>query len=287
MIAELKTLVAVARHGTFAAAGARIGLTQAAVSGQMKRLEEKLGQRLFDRTGRSATLNDAGRRVLARAGELLALADSLADPADLSRQRGCLRIGAIVSTQTTLVRRALDGFHKMCPDYRVQVIPGLSLDLLDRLDAGELDMALVIRPAVGLPPGLRWQTLAHEPFVLAVPPKWRDADWRTSAASRPFLRYSRHSLGGRQVERFLEQERISVSDWAEMDDIPALLALVADGLGVAIVPQSEAYAEYFSKVRTLSLDAPGFGREIGVVAPASADDAVGTMVQLCRRAARS
>jgi DNA-binding transcriptional LysR family regulator len=284
MIAELKTLVAVARHGTFAAAGERIGLTQAAVSGQMKRLEEKLGQRLFDRTGRSATLNETGRRVLARAGELLALADSLAEPMDLSRQHGCLRIGAIVSTQPTLVRRALTGFHRACPGYRVQVIPGLSLDLLDRLDAGELDLAVIIRPGFGLPQDVGWEPLVREPFVLAVPRDWPDTDWRTSAATRPFLRYSRHSFGGRQVERFLDQQGVSVSDWAELDDIPALLTMVANGLGVAIVPQSEAYMGYFGKVRTVSLDAPDFAREIGVAGPMARDEVVALMIGECRKA---
>ena len=54
MIRELKTFIAVAREGTFAAAGQKIGLTQAAVSAQMQRLEAELGFVLFDRTGRSA-----------------------------------------------------------------------------------------------------------------------------------------------------------------------------------------------------------------------------------------
>ncbi|EPM97022.1 LysR family transcriptional regulator, partial [Pseudomonas syringae pv. actinidiae ICMP 18804] len=60
MIKELKTLIAVAREGTFAAAGDRIGLTQAAVSAQMQRLEAQLGVELFDRKGRSAQLNRMG-----------------------------------------------------------------------------------------------------------------------------------------------------------------------------------------------------------------------------------
>ena len=70
MITELRTLIAIARYGTFRAAGDRVGLTQAAVSGHMHRLEEALGFTLFDRTGRSATLNAAGLRTLARAEAL-------------------------------------------------------------------------------------------------------------------------------------------------------------------------------------------------------------------------
>ena len=54
MLRELKTFLAVARHGTFAAAGLHIGLTQSAVSAQIRNLEQALGVRLFDRTGRHA-----------------------------------------------------------------------------------------------------------------------------------------------------------------------------------------------------------------------------------------
>jgi len=63
VLRELKTFLAVVRWGTFAAAGSRIGLTQSAVSAQMQRLEEALGAPLFTRTGRSATLNEAGEEA--------------------------------------------------------------------------------------------------------------------------------------------------------------------------------------------------------------------------------
>ena len=64
MITELKTFIAVVRYGGFSAAGSHIGLTQSAVSSQIQRLEESLGLELFDRTRRSAVLNEAGARQL-------------------------------------------------------------------------------------------------------------------------------------------------------------------------------------------------------------------------------
>ena len=67
MIRELKTLIAVAQHGTFAAAGQHIGLTQAAVSAQMKRLEAALGVALFERSGRAAVAVDANIASIASA----------------------------------------------------------------------------------------------------------------------------------------------------------------------------------------------------------------------------
>lgn len=97
MIPELRTFIAVASHGTFAAAGERIGLTQSAVSSQIKRLEESLGFALFDRTGRSTTLNTAGGETLARAEEIVALFAKLGELPSDENAHGSLRIGAIAS----------------------------------------------------------------------------------------------------------------------------------------------------------------------------------------------
>lgn len=285
MITELKTLQAVARHGTFAAAGDRLGLTQAAVSGQMKRLEERLGRTLFDRTGRSATLNAAGRTVLARGAELLALAERLADPVDLTEQAGRLRIGAIASVHPTVLRLAMPRFHAQYPGFHLQVLPGTSRELLDRLDAGELDLALIIRPSFGLPHPFQWETLLRERFVLALPADWGDEDWRQALEARPFLRYHRSSFGGRLVERFLDLSGIAVRDWAELDDIPTLLTMVADGLGVAIVPRARAYEAHFAAIRCLPLDDVEFLREIGIVHAGPAPDILTRFIDECRRAA--
>ncbi|MGL6157267.1 MAG: LysR family transcriptional regulator, partial [Ralstonia mannitolilytica] len=72
----LRTFVAVARHGSFAAAAERVALTQAAVSLQMRALEAELRRDLFDRSGRTVTLNARGRALLPQAEHLLALYDA-------------------------------------------------------------------------------------------------------------------------------------------------------------------------------------------------------------------
>ena len=70
-IRVLKTFLAVARHGSFAAAGTEIGLTAAAVGLQMRALEADLAQTLFDRSGRSIVLNTTGRSAVAPTAELV------------------------------------------------------------------------------------------------------------------------------------------------------------------------------------------------------------------------
>ncbi|ACM28206.1 LysR substrate-binding domain-containing protein [Rhizobium rhizogenes] len=266
MISELKTLVAIAHFGTFAAAGDRIGLTQAAVSGQMKRLEEKLGVQLFERTGRSATLNAAGLRTLERAKDIIAKFEAIADPAD-EDSGGRLSIGAIASVQSTVLARALVPFRDRFPKHHIHIVPGISLHLLDLLDAGELDLAVIIKPSFGIPKDFVWQPLLREPYVLAVPSWIEGDDWLALLQEQSFIRYERSSFGGRQVDRFLRSLSVTVRESVEIDDISAMAALVGQGLGVALLPMTEGNLPLPPSVRVVSLADRTFYREIGILKP--------------------
>lgn len=289
MISELQTFITVCRHGTFAAAGERIGLTQSAVSSQIKRLEDSLGFSLFDRTGRSATLNAAGETTLARAEEICALYARLGDLPDDAANRGLLRIGAIASAQPTLVARALARLRQSLPQLRVHVSPGVSMRLMDDLDAGSIDAAVIIRPPFGLLPDLAWQPLVQEPYVLIVPADTSaKMDWRSLLQAQPFLRYDRASFGGRMVERFLRREGLQVSDSVEVDEIPALIHLAAKGLGVGLVPLVEAHLPLPPGVRMLSLGEHTFHREVGLLQrkPRAGSPVVAQLAQCLQEAAR-
>ncbi|KEA04039.1 LysR substrate-binding domain-containing protein [Rhizobium rhizogenes] len=283
MISELKTLVAIARFGTFAAAGDRIGLTQAAVSGQMKRLEEKLGVQLFERTGRSATLNAAGLRTLERAKDIIAKFEAIADPAD-EDSGGRLSIGAIASVQSTVLARALVPFRDRFPKHHIHIVPGISLHLLDLLDAGELDLAVIIKPSFGIPKDFVWQPLLREPYVLAVPSWIEGDDWLALLQEQPFIRYERSSFGGRQVDRFLRSLSVTARESVEIDDISAMVALVGQGLGVALLPMTEGNLPLPPSVRVVSLADMTFYREIGILKP-QADQPVTAHLADCLTAA--
>ncbi|OXI48717.1 LysR family transcriptional regulator [Burkholderia aenigmatica] len=265
MIRELKTLVAVAREGTFAAAGNRIGLTQAAVSAQMQRLEAELGFALFDRQGRSARLNEMGHHVLDQAQALLGLYDNLSSTAPGSPAAVRVTIGAIASVQSALLPAALADFHRRHPACRTRVIPGLSIELVNRVDAGEIDMAAIIRPPFSLQSDLHWTTLAQEPFRLIVPRSVKGKDWAALLASEPFVRYDRASFGGRQVDRFLRKMHIAVRDTCELDELDAIVKLVENGVGVALVPQTGVYRRWPAGVRAIDLGPHTFHRDIGLV----------------------
>lgn len=267
MIIELRTLIAVARYGTFSAAGERIGLTQAAVSGHMRRLEESLGFALFDRTGRSATLNAAGLRTLARAEALVAGFDALGEPTQDEEWAKPLEIGAIASVHATILTRALVPFRQRFANCRVNLSPGVSLQLMDRVEAGELDLAILIRPAFEPPRELEWTPLACENYVLLVASDVAGDDWLSVIREQPFIRYSRSSFGGRQVERFLRDHSLTLQEWIEVDDIQAMLSMVESGLGVAVVPLTETILPLPVSVRAIALGPTAIHREIGALYP--------------------
>ncbi|MGJ8544957.1 MAG: LysR family transcriptional regulator [Sulfitobacter sp.] len=281
MIPELRSFVAVVRLGSFAAAGETLGLTQSAVSGQMKRLEEKLGQALFERTGRSARLNETGLRVFEKAQVLLELAETLADPVGPQAQQGRLKIGAISSAHMSPIRQVLFEFAAEFPNMRQSVAPGTSLELLDRVDSQHLDLAIIIRPNFKPPAQLSWTKLFEEPFVLIAPRGWGVAEPIAALRALPFVRYSRISFGGRQVERYLAAHQLRPKDVVELDDIPTILSLVGDGRGIAIVPKVAAYGGLFAAVDVVDLAEAGFKREVGIIHPQTPQAPARRFIELC------
>lgn len=281
MIRELQTLIAVAREGTFAAAGNKVGLTQAAVSAQMLRLEAELGFKLFDRKGRSAQLNERGRQTLVQAQELIRLYENLGSAASDPSAVTLVSIGAIASMQRSVLPEALAKFHLQCPACRTRVIPGLSSELISLVDMGEIDVAAIIRPPFPLQNDLRWTTLALEPFRLIVPRGVPGNDWATLLSTQRFIRYDRASFGGRQVDRFLRDKHLVPSEACEIDELDAIVKLVANGVGVALVPQTANHRRWPAAVRAIDLGQHTFHRDVGMVY--RANPALGEPVKLLVR----
>lgn len=262
MLRELKTFIAVTRHGTFAAAGMHIGLTQSAVSAQIRQLEHVLGVQLFDRTGRQATLNAAGARALPLAREILETFNRMAIPLEANEYRGELRVGAITTAQTGLLPQALVRLREAAPAVECKLVPGVSLELLSQVDAGELDAAILIRPPFDLPKELEVQVLRQEAFVLIVPQSIAGDDPLQLLANQPHVRYDRASFGGRHVSRFLREHKLDVQVALELDELDAIVRMVECGLGISLIPLAGLWLERSPDVRIIPLGRLTFYRDI-------------------------
>lgn len=238
MIRYLKTFVTAAETASFSAAGARLGLTQSAVSAQIQRLEDDLGVQLFERTGRAVSLSDDGRRLLAQAQGVIAGYQAMRGEAGAHDGQAALapiHVGAILTVQLGLLPGAVQRWTALGAMPHLNIVPGMSVQLLGQLDAKELDLAVMIRPRIGVPADMKWLTLMQEPYVAIAPKGTRGmvADW---AAEMPFVRYNRRSYGGDLVERYLRRHRLWVREGVELDEPEVILRLVRARLGWSIVP---------------------------------------------------
>ena len=134
-----------------------------------------------------------------KAQELLRLYDSLGSTTVGLPPSVLVNSGAIASVQRSYLPDALAKFHQHCPQCRSRVVPGLSMELVNLVDTGEIDMAVIIRPPFSLQSDLRWTTLALEPYRLIVPRAVPGDDWTHLLCSQPFIRYDRTTAVGRKV----------------------------------------------------------------------------------------
>lgn len=262
-IRDLKTFLAIAETGSFAAAARAIYRTQSAVTAQMQALEERLGTALFDRTTRPPSLTAAGHAFVERAASVVAEYELLFAGED-EALRGHLRLGVVPSVITGLVPRALAMLRARHPALHVEVSMGLSAELVNRVRRGTLDVALISDP---LEPrlGLRWSPFLREPMMLIAPIEAPTLGAQQLLATFPFIRYTRQAWVGQLIERLLRQKRLVVNETMMLDTLEAIIAMVHAGLGVSIVPMRLVEPPGSLPVRYVTLPGAVVHRTLGLV----------------------
>ena len=268
MLRYFKTFLVAAETGSFSAAGTRLGLTQSAVSTQIRRLEEDLGCTLFDRSGKSVALSDEGRQMLDDAARIVGIYESMKG-ARAQRDMAPLDLGAVSTVQSSLLPQAMQRFRVAHPDTHVNIVPGMSTQLLTQVDARELDIAVLVKPRLGIPPELKWVPLIHERFVAVAPPDAPD-NLKALLETVPFIRYNRHSTGGQLVDRYLRRHRLWVREGMELDEPAVILQMVSEGLGCAIIPSALVPLRQTPHIKEVPMPGQPLYREIGVLVRQSA-----------------
>lgn len=245
-LAALDTLGAVLATGTFTAAASSVGLTPSAVSLQMKQLEDYFGRPLFDRSGRTAVPTPFARELAAAAGSALAVIEGFRARSTLS-VTGLLRVGAITSVQTSVLPHALRLLTQRHPGLTIQLTLDVSGPLQAALAAGRLDAAVVVRPANGGSTRLAWRDLARVPFVLVAPAGAEAGTAQQLLRRHPWIQYERTLTGGRIAAQYVRRLCPGKRPAYEVASTDAIIAMVAEGLGVSVIPRpraplSQAYA---------------------------------------------
>ncbi len=262
----LATLDAIVRRGSFAAAAEEIGLTPSAVSLQVKRLEEHLGQPLFVRTSRVAQPTAVARELAQAMREALSAMEAVRAKSTPVVE-GRIVVGTIRTVQSSTLPPALLEVRRRYPLLTVRAIQADSEALMQQLKTGVIDAAVVIKPAQG---GGRfhWHPLAHEPFVLIAPPRSRGNTLDELLDTYDWIQFDTALVSGQMAGRFLRRAAPRARGTVEVDSIDTIVALVSAGLGVSIVPKPRHPISAVHPVREIALNLPRHSREISFVSRA-------------------
>lgn len=140
---QLRTFVAIADSGSFTRAADTVHKTQSAVSMQMRRLEERIGKPIFGRDGRSAKLTEQGERLLGYAQRMVRLSDETVAAFDDDELSGRVRLGTPDDYADRFLPEILARFSRSNPRVEVTVVCEPTLQLVDCLRAGQLDLGII------------------------------------------------------------------------------------------------------------------------------------------------
>jgi aminoethylphosphonate catabolism LysR family transcriptional regulator len=248
--AQLKAFHAVAIHGGFSRAAEHLSLTQPAVSDHVRKLEESYGVQLFNRGASGVVLTAMGRSLLAIAERLFEAETEARDLLSRARtlEEGQLTIGADAAVH---ILPRVARFRAAFPGIAVRLVTGNSADLLARLEAFAIDVAIV----ADRPSEERFvvRRLREDRLVAVVPKQSGKAARVTleSLMTRPLILREEGSVTRRLLTDELRRRGLKPAGVIEIEGREAVREAVAQGLGVAIMSEGELSTD--ARLRSLAL----------------------------------
>jgi DNA-binding transcriptional LysR family regulator len=242
-LGELRVFVTVATEHSFSRAAIKLCRTQPAVSQAVRRLEEDLGEPLFDRSTKSVKLTQAGDALLPGAIQLLRMADdAVATVRQLSqRERAVLRIGGD-EPDAHILLPALSAFLLQQPHVSVEFRHVADLDILAEVGAGTIDICITTRERVPAPLCSVPVPLLSSGFCVLLPKSHACASWRELPAtvlhSERLVTLAGLPLPESIMVRAADDAAPSTGAFVVMPGLDSLKHAVANGLGIGIVPRA-------------------------------------------------
>jgi len=242
---RLRTLVAIADLGSFAAAARELHLAPPTVSLHVSELEERIGAPLLLRQRAQVRPSGIGETLIARARQLLAAADQALE--EVGRQvqglAGRVRLGASTGAIAYLLPRALEQLGRSHPGIDVQVMVLTSQETLARLAAGALDIGLVALPQAPVA-GLTVQPWRRDPVMAFLPASWRAPRVVTPAwlAAQPLILNAPETRLSRLTTEWFARGGEHPAARIQLNFNDAIKSLVGAGYGATLLPH-EASAQ--------------------------------------------
>lgn len=268
-INQLEVLVTVAREKSFSRAAEVLNRTQPAVSQAVRRLEQDIGEKLFDRSSKDGTLTHAGEVLVDYARQMLNLRYSaqtaIRDLRDL--QQGKLTISANEHTVFCLLP-IIREFRKRHPLIKIEVQRGVASRIPKQITAREVELGVIsFKPT---DTSLKAVPVLTDELVLIVSPRHRLAD-RSSVsvpdlADETFIAHNAPSPYRNKVIETFEKHKTRLNIAVELPSLEAIKRLVESGAGVALVPKLTARTEIVSgRLNGLSVQDLKLERKLNIV----------------------
>jgi DNA-binding transcriptional LysR family regulator len=235
-LTALEIFKAVVEQGGITKAAARLHRVQSNVTTRVKQLEARLGTTLFVRRNRRLILSSDGKRLLAYADRLLRLSAEAEAALGDGTPCGTLPLGALESTAATRLPPILARYHRAWPDVRIELVTGTTGALLAKVMNQELEAAFVAEPFVA--DDLEVEPVFVEELVVIAPKTARRIRTPRDIGRATLIAFATGCSYRRRLEAWLGGMKVMPERIMEFGSYHAIVACVAAGAGVAIVPRS-------------------------------------------------
>jgi LysR family hydrogen peroxide-inducible transcriptional activator len=267
---QLRYFQALARHGHFGRAAEACAISQPALSMQIKELEESLGTELFERGARQVRLTSFGEEVALRIRDILCSVDELGDLARASQDRllGRLRIGVIPTVAPYLLPTIIGGLTRAYPGLDIHVRETLTQKLIQELEEGRLDTAIVALPVSE--PSLTEIALFAESFILVRPGEDDGKpvpDREALCEMRLLLLEEGHCFRDQALSFCNMNTQPALSrNLLDGSSLSTLVQMVGAGIGITLIPEMAVPVETRSaSVSVARFNSPQPSRTIGMI----------------------
>lgn len=244
---DLQLFLSLSETLHFGQTGEALHMSASAVSRNIKKIEEEVGQRLLERDNRSVRLTEVGRQFQVYARQSLGQWQSFSESIrqDTRRLSGEVSVYCSVTAASSILSEVLETFRRRYPDIEIKLRTGDQADAIDHILTGDNDVAIAARPDK-LPAKIFFQTLVHSPLLFIYPAihcavestihQHQEQQLNMPWEQIPFV-VAERGVGRTRVDQWFRTQGVKPNIYAQVSGNEALVSMVGLGFGVGVVPE--------------------------------------------------